>query len=428
MRLPAAGWSWGIALCVVLALAWMRGASPPPVERVAGELPHSAFIWQRSWTAPVASAVEDAPELIQSLIPLAAEIHWEGGSPQVARIHPDWDVLAQRSPSIGLAIRVLVPPVPLTPQHPAVARLIETMLEGRQEAEQQGLEVTEIHLDLDCPTSRLREYAAWLPTVREALGDTALSITTLPTWLDSRDFPALIAACDDYVLQVHSLEMPTNRRSIAPLCDAERTSLWIEQAARLGRPFRLALPTYSYQLAFDDAGQFIGLVAEQDPIAPQSATSWVTLESNASELATLVETLAEDRPALLTGICWFRLPVATDDGNWPMITFEQVMRGIVPAPLLACDTETSRSGLIDLSIRNSGTASTDQAIKVECRWEGDAEPFVEALPGIKVERSGSSVRFTLSAARHRLPPGARCGVGWLRFPTSTEVSADVVDS
>lgn len=82
-------------------------------------------------------------------------------------------------------------------------------------------------------------------------------ITALPAWLNQPAFKRLISAVDDYVLQVHSLERPNSPEAAFTICDPAAARRAVERAAQFAVPFRVALPTYGYAIAYDRQGHFI---------------------------------------------------------------------------------------------------------------------------------------------------------------------------
>ena len=67
----------------------------------------------------------------------------------------------------------------------------------------QGLTLAGLEIDHDAGVARLPGYQAFLAQLRNRLPSTlALSITALPSWLGSRELPALLATVDSSQLQV----------------------------------------------------------------------------------------------------------------------------------------------------------------------------------------------------------------------------------
>src|SRR4029079_10364977 len=123
--------------------------------------------------------------------------------------------------------------------------------------------VAEFQIDYDCPQKKLDGYLRWLTKVREGLRGTGipLPITTLPSWLDEPLFANLADATDAYVLQVHSFDLTTLGKS-PTVCDPVSARRWVERAARLGKPFFVALPTYRCIAGYAADGRCLGMVAD----------------------------------------------------------------------------------------------------------------------------------------------------------------------
>ena len=121
---------------------------------------------------------------------------------------------------------------------------------------------SEFQIDFDCAASKLDGYRIWVETIRKKITPTPLTITTLPSWLKEPAFKTLVEATDGYVLQVHSVEKPKSFDAPFTLCDPVAAQHAVELAGKINVPFRVALPTYGYLLAFDQSGKFIGLSAE----------------------------------------------------------------------------------------------------------------------------------------------------------------------
>ncbi len=85
---------------------------------------------------------------------------------------------------------------------------------------------------------------------------TPLSITALPTWLERSGFKGLASSAGSYVLQVHSLERPKDINTRFELCDSKAARRAVDLAGKVGVPFRVALPTYGYLIAFDSEGKY----------------------------------------------------------------------------------------------------------------------------------------------------------------------------
>ncbi|KAG0755400.1 hypothetical protein G6F22_020623 [Rhizopus arrhizus] len=103
---------------------------------------------------------------------------------------------------------------------------------ARQAWRHAGITVAGVEIDYDCATSKLPAYRDFLAALKSRLGpDSALSITALPTWLNSPELDALLKMADESVLQVHAVLNPTQG-----LFDAKRAHACV---AHLRQPWRL---------------------------------------------------------------------------------------------------------------------------------------------------------------------------------------------
>lgn len=229
----------GVALLALLAACRHPHASGP--------LRQEAYVWQRSWSPAVQEAVRRTPG-ISGLVVLAAEVDPRQGSPRVVRI-PLEPSLKDPGKPVGVALRVTAFPSRFADEPALLAALIQDVI---LEAETKRIALSEIQIDYDCPASKLDDYRGLLPLLRRATAPIPLTLTALPSWMGQRRaFAKLIAAADGYVLQVHSLTPPTGPKEDFSVLRAGEAREWVETAARFGRPFRVALPTYGYLAAFD---------------------------------------------------------------------------------------------------------------------------------------------------------------------------------
>ena len=294
---------------------------------VSGPLRQEVYVWQRAWTQPVREAVAQQATNFATIAVLRAEISWTTNrQPQLTRANVDYETLAKVRRPVGLALRIGTYAGPFT--NDAVASFItDTASRIVSEARTNNVTLAELQIDFDCAESKLDGYRVWIEAIQRRVAPLPVTITALPSWLDSRAFQRLTAVATNYVLQVHSAERPRNSSAPFTLCDPRAARWAVESAGRLGVPFRVALPTYGYLQAFDSSGKFISLSAEGPrPNWPTNALVR-KVESDSQELAELIRTWTASRPAAMRGVIWYRLPVATDKHNWTWPTLQRVMRG-----------------------------------------------------------------------------------------------------
>jgi len=119
-----------------------------------------------------------------------------------------------------------------------VARLLRV-------ARTRRLAVRGVQLDIDSPSSRLLEYAAFLRGFRKALPkDCQLSITALLDWFrNGTAIEKVIQVADEFVPQFYDAEPEQFRQqgSIATLVDADR---WGPVFNRFGKRFRIGISSF----------------------------------------------------------------------------------------------------------------------------------------------------------------------------------------
>ncbi|MGE3309593.1 MAG: DUF3142 domain-containing protein [Limisphaerales bacterium] len=420
----------------VLALALaLTTASCRREPRASGALAHDAYLWQRAWTPEVKEAVHSQATAFGTLSILFGEIGWASGSPKFVRVASDAGVLREIGPStrIGIALRVGPFSGPFEADDATARFLRSTASDCLRTAREAGIEVAEFQIDFDCPDRRLDGYRVWVAALRRDLAPVPLILTALPSWLNQRTFPALAKASDGFVLQVHSLARPANAQAPAILCDPASARRSVDRAARVapGVPFRVALPTYGYLLAFDADGDFLGASAEGPAPARPRGTLYRELNADPIAMAQLVADWTGDRPASMTGLIWYRLPVAGDRLNWRWPTLETVMAGTAPSARLVATPESPEPGrdigpgLIEVALTNRGSANFQGPVAIRVRWTGAQRLGADGIRGFEAIYQGSDeVLFTNAICR--LPAGEGGRIGWVRLDSHAEITVEQI--
>jgi hypothetical protein len=249
---------------------------------------------------------------------LAAEIDLSNSPLRAFRVGIDWQALRDAGRPVGLALRIgrfqgwgggtgRFEDEPET-----VRRLADLAGELAKQARSHGLALREIQIDYDCPESKLSDYPVLIEAVRRSVAPTPVTVTALPSWLRHQwAFRTLSRKADGVVLQVHSPRSPD-------LVDPSEAARAVEEAAKAGRPFRVALPTYS----------------TADPDA----------------MTGLVQRWTADRPPELAGLVWYRLPVASDTQNWARATLKAVMAGRAPRREIRTALRRPVSALVEIDL------------------------------------------------------------------------------
>ncbi|MEI8108018.1 MAG: DUF3142 domain-containing protein [Verrucomicrobiota bacterium] len=406
----------GLALLSLLASCGDSGRSTTPLRQWA-------YVWQREWTPAVSASIRQAASKLDGFVVLGAEIAWKDGTARVLRPPVDWAVLRETGKPIGIAMRI-DPFTESSALRDTRTRLFSATAKSLvEDARQNGVSCAEFQVDYDCPKKRLAEYRAWLAPVHEAVKPQRLVITTLPSWLDESEFGKLLAGADGFVLQVHSVPTKNEAERVA-LCDPDRARRWVAQAGKFGRPFSVALPTYSALIGYDEDGHSLGMATDGVQPAWPPGTRVVEFDSSAEEEARLVADWRASHPAAMERVAWYRLPVE-GKRNWRWPTFAAVIDGRAPSPKL--EIFTGADNPVDVSLMNGGEVDERLDVTVLVRWDGPAPLAAEALRGWSLSQTEHEARFTRAAARMpRLLPGSRREIGWLRFATRPPLHTEIL--
>ena len=403
-----------IALAGVAVSALLSGCNdaPPPPASTRQPLRQHAYVWQRDWNDAVRAAIATHGREFAGLAVLGSQMSWEGREAKYVRPTVDWVALKQTGQPVGAVIRV-ERPVPAQALPALAALVIAEAQRLANSAKAAGLTLAEMQVDYDAPQKKLAEYVAWLHAVERGLEPLPVRITTLASWLAEPEFGTLIAACDGYILQVHSFDPPAPGQRPA-VCDVTKTRAWVKQAAALKRLFSVALPTYRTTAGYDASGKLMGVATDGPVPAWPPGTVRHEFPSDAEALARLVAEWQQERPALLESIYWYRLPVATDTRNWRWAALAAVMAGRVP--LSKMEVKLSGTAPLDVVLSNSGEQDEWLPPRATLTWSGPAPAAGDALAGWSLAMEAGRAVFTApTTAARLLPAGKSIALGWLRF-------------
>jgi hypothetical protein len=271
------------------------------------------------------------------------------------------------------------------------------------------LSVAGIEIDYDCPTSKLPTYGKFLSSLRARLAPTlALSITALPTWMESPALDALAADVTEMVLQVHAVDDP--RRG---LFDPDRAERWVRAfGQRIHRPFRVALPAYDVRVTWRADGR-LGSVEGERPLLLGNAGAEL-LAASPEAVLYFLHNLQNGAPEGLVGFAWFRLPTDADRRAWGRETWRAVVTDRLPASVLSAElVATATPGLWTVTLSNDGTVDAPLPRQVRL------DPACEAADGANGFRlrslDGASLALE-TASGGRLRPHRERIIGWARCP------------
>lgn len=407
-------------LCVwwLLVAGSVAAAGGPPVPEV--------YVWQRTWAPPLREAITQHAAAFSNVVVLAAEISWKPGPPQVVRVPVDYALLRATQRPVGLALRVGAYAGPFSPTN-AAGRLLASVADSVvADAKAHGLSPGELQIDFDCAAAKLDGYRVWVERLRRDVAPVPLTITVLPSWLKQPGFRPLVAATDGYVLQVHSVERPANFDAPFTLCDPVAAQAAVDRAATFGVPFRVALPTYGYLMAFAPDGRFVGLSAEGPARNWPANARLRQVGADPQALALLVQRWQARPPAGMRGILWFRLPTAADELNWRWPTLDAMVAARLPQERLRCEPRRVEAGLVEISLVNEGELDISSRLAVNAQWTDARLVAGDGLRGFELAEGGSSaVNFQTRTPPPRLRPGDRWVIGWLRLSQDVEVHVEL---
>ena len=404
-----------VFLVTLLAFA---GCSRSP-ERISGPLKQRGYIWQREWNTAVIDAVGEADRQMDGVVLLGAEVDFSRKKPEIVKASIDWEAVKRQTKHCSLALRVSPYAGPFRTDD-TVAHTIVDLAKGLiSEARAHDVQLEEFQFDFDCARKNLGAYRMWLRSLRAAIHPVRFVITTLPAWLDDSEFPAVVHEADGYVLQIHSV--PISNNGAPTLCDTKRARQWIDQAAKIGMPFSVALPTYRCAAGYGPDGKLLSVAMDSVQPAWPPGTRVLEFGTNADDLAQFIGDLQKAAAPELQELLWYRVPISTDARNWRWATLSAVMQGRAPEHKI--DIVQEGANPIDLSIVNGGEADEQFNASVTAIWTGADLMASDALSGWQVRfENGRAVFGAITDRGVRLPPGAARRIGWLRFdrPTSLE--------
>lgn len=378
---------WIVLLTVTLLQGCERQDAPP--------LDQQLYVWQRQWTPAHDAALRESRNDFSTLRVLALQTFTQAGWSR-ARIDP---ALLKRDG------RPLIAVIRLDGQLKAVDRdeVIAQIRQVLNDWQAQGLILSGVEIDHDAGNARLPAYREFLGHLRAALpASLPLSITALPAWLDSPQLPALLAAVDSSVLQVHAVSDP--RRG---LFDADQAWQWTQAWSRItAKPFYLALPAYGVALLPTESGAPV--VESEVPI--ERGGERRELLADPQQLSKLGARLRADPPAHLLGLIWFRLPLANDRRAWSLTTLQAVARGDTLVSRVTLKL-SAHNGLYDISVSNQGNLDTAWPARLTLAVQGCEG--ADALAGYTLQQRADLLTFT-RLREGRIPAGGQRAIGWAR--------------
>ncbi|WP_130906598.1 DUF3142 domain-containing protein [Pseudomonas sp. Sample_16] len=376
---------------LLTALTLLNGCD----QREAPPLDQQLYIWQRQWTPSHEAALRDSRADFSTLRVLALQAF-----PQ-ARWHRaliDPELLKHDGRPLIAVIR-LDGQLKSLDQNEVTLQIQQVLSDWQT----QGLTVAGLEIDHDAGNARISAYREFLLHLRTVLPvSMPLSITALPAWLGSAELPALLAAVDSSVLQVHAVSDP--RRG---LFDPDQARQWTNAWSRITKkPFYLALPAYGVALLPNDGG---APVVESETRIERDGKRQELL-ADPQQLSQLAAQLRNDPPNHLAGLIWFRLPLANDRRAWSLTTLRAVSRGDALHNRLTLSF-TEHQGLYDVSLINQGNLDSAWPERITVAVQGC--DGADALAGYALQQGPDLLTFT-RLREGRIAAGGQRAVGWAR--------------
>jgi hypothetical protein len=375
-------------------------------QRDAPPLDQQLYVWQRQWTPAHQAALTDSRADFSTLRVLALQAFPQAGW-QRARIDP---ALLKGDG------RPLIAVVRLDGQLKSLDQADVTMqiLQLIRDWQAQGLTVAGLEIDHDAGNARLPAYREFLLHLRTVLpASVPLSITALPAWLGSAELPALLSAVDSSVLQVHAVSDPHRG-----LFDADQARHWTQAWSRITeKPFYLALPAYGVALLAGDGG---APVVESE-IRIERDGERQELLADPQQLSELAAQLRNDPPKHLTGLIWFRLPLANDRRAWSLTTLRAVSRGDELNSRLTLKL-TEHQGLYEIGLINQGNLDNAWPERVTLAVQGCEG--ADALAGYTLQQGPDLLTFT-RLREGRIAAGGQRAIGWARCSNIDQGASNV---
>ncbi|QCY09738.1 DUF3142 domain-containing protein [Pseudomonas sp. MPC6] len=369
-------------------------------------LDQQLYVWQRQWTPAHETAIKDSRADFSTLRVLALQAFPQAGWSR-ARIDP---ALLKGDGRPLIAVVRLDGQLPSLDQDQVTAQIQQVLgdWQGR------GLNLAGVEIDHDAGNARLPAYREFLVHLRSVLpASLPLSITALPSWLDSPELPALLSTVDSSVLQVHAVSDPRSG-----LFDPDQAKKWAVTWSRItSKPFYLALPAYGVALLPGDNG---APVVESEVPLERGGTRRELL-ADPQLLSQLGRQLRDDPPAHLAGLIWFRLPLANDRRAWSLTTLRAVARGDALDSRLTLKL-SAKEGLYDISLVNQGNLDNAWPERLTLAVQGC--DGADALAGYALQQSPDLLTFT-RLSDGRIAAGGQRAIGWARCANIDQGASNV---
>lgn len=259
-----------LALACVLAVALVslgwRFYAGKRRAWAAGDVPVAFWAWRND--APSEREVERAVKEARAsvLFLRARQIHYEDGDLRRVR------GLTGRFPRgielhlVYNSTRALLAEFERVDPNKLADLLAETYAQDARQAAQDGARVAGLQLDIDAPTRLLPHYTRILRALRERLPQgVKLSVTGLPTWMESRALGEMLDAVDFWIPQCYGATIPERLEQVNAISSPQTVARAVARARELNHPFYAGLAAYGYTILYDTHGALVALRGDINP-------------------------------------------------------------------------------------------------------------------------------------------------------------------
>jgi len=267
-RWPASGNAK--AVCVALVLLVASAVIPSfhrqPRAWPAAETPVAFWAWRNQ--TPAQADVRDAIEKTKArtIFLRAGQIDLQDG--KLRRVRP---VIGPLPKEVDLhlvynATRSLLAQLEQVDEAALAGAINAAYQADTARAAQEHARVLGLQIDIDMRTRLLSRYEKTLRALRAQLKPEAqLSITGLPTWMQSTELRATLRQVDFWIPQLYGAEIPERSDQSIPISSLDTVSRYVNQAREFDKPFYAGLAAYSWSLLYSPKGSLITLRGDMDP-------------------------------------------------------------------------------------------------------------------------------------------------------------------
>ena len=256
----------GIAVVLLIATAVNLSLQRKPRAWPAAETPVAFWAWRNQTPSEVDVRNALANVKPRAIFLRAGQIDLQEGTPR--RIRAVTGALP-REVDLHLvynATRSLLAQLDRTDESALADAINAAYRADTERAAREHARVVGLQIDIDVPTRLLSRYAKILRALRAQLKPgTQLSITGLPTWMESTELRQTLAAVDFWIPQLYGAEIPERLDQLVPISAADNVARFVSRARNFDKPFYAGLAAYSYTLLHNSSGSLISLRGDMDP-------------------------------------------------------------------------------------------------------------------------------------------------------------------